>query len=93
LHVESQQVAQAIANLEAGGTLGSMVIAPPPYAPSPPGPAPPPTTMQMAVTVYVPPPVDATLLANITAWLEQRMVDIAAELTALGVTVPTSMRR
>jgi hypothetical protein len=91
LHMESQQVAQAIANLEAGGTLTSMFISPPPPAPVVPGEPGEPVALApllMPVSVMVPPPLDPALLANITAWLNQRMTDIAAELSALGVTVP-----
>jgi hypothetical protein len=92
LHAESQLVAQAIANIEAGGTLSSMMISPPPLVPyDPDNPPPPPsstTLPPMPVNVTVPPPVDAALLADITAWLNQRLVDITAELEALGVTVP-----
>jgi hypothetical protein len=89
LHQESQQVAQAIASLEAGGTLYSMVVSPP-SAPPPPAPgqqmaAPPP---MMAVTVMIPPPVAPALLAEVVTWLNDRLVDISAELTELGVTVP-----
>jgi hypothetical protein len=89
LHEESQLVARALENLQAGGTLGSMQITPPPPAPYDPNvPAPPAPVMMMSVNVMVPPPVDAALLTDITAWLNQRLVDIAAELTTLGVAVP-----
>jgi hypothetical protein len=88
LHEESQLVARALENLQAGGTLGSMQIAPPPPVPPEPGAPVVPPVMMMSVNVTVPPPVDAALLADITAWLNQRLVDIAAELTTLGVTVP-----
>jgi hypothetical protein len=88
LHEESQLVARALENLQAGGTLGSMQITPPPPAPSEPGVHATPPVMLMSVNLMVPPPVDAALLTPITAWLEQRLVAITAELTALGVTVP-----
>jgi hypothetical protein len=86
LHQESQQIAQALTNLEAGGSLASMLIAPPP--PAPPDPGQPMAPMMMSVQVTVPPPTTPELAAQITAWLNQRLTDIATELTALGVTVP-----
>ena len=89
LHLESQQVAQAIANLDAGGRVGSMTIMPPAPTPPPPGT---PTMMMMAVNVTVPGPNDPVLLADVRAWLVQRQSDIAAELTTLGVTVPPPAR-
>jgi hypothetical protein len=91
LHAESQLITKAIANLEAGGTLSSMVIAPPPpvpYDPAVPPPTPATTIALMPISIMTAAPVDAVVLANITAWLNQRLVDIAAELQSLGVTVP-----
>ena len=86
LHLESQQVAQAIYNLENGGTVNTMSVAPPPWVPPEPGS--PPAPMAMMVYVTLPPPMDPAMLDATIAWLNQRLVDIAAELTALGVTVP-----
>lgn len=89
LHDESQQVSRALANLQAGGTLYSMVVAPPSVIPEAAGPEmPPPPPMMMAVTVTVTPPTDQALLTEMTNWLNKRLVEIADELTALGVTVP-----
>jgi hypothetical protein len=86
LHMESQQVAQAIANLEAGGFLGSMMISPAP--PLPPEPGQPIAPMMMSVMVYVPPPTSPALVAEIIQWLEERLVDLATQMSSLGVTVP-----
>jgi|KBSMisStandDraft_5_1062788.scaffolds.fasta_scaffold91683_2 hypothetical protein len=86
LHQESQQVAQALANLEAGGSLGSMMIAPPP--PPPPDPSQPLAPMQMAVHVTVPPPTDPALVAQITTWLNNRLTELGQQMADLGVTVP-----
>lgn len=85
LHYESQQVAQALANLEAGGTVSMMMIMPPP--PGVPEPGQPMPPMMMSVQVQVP-SATPNLIAQVQAWLEQRLIDIGAELTALGVTVP-----
>jgi hypothetical protein len=86
LHLESQQVAQAITILEAGGSLASMTISPPPpVMPEPGEPIPP---MMMSVYVTVPPPTDPALSAELITWLNKRLVEIAGELTTLGVTVP-----
>ena len=91
LHAESQQIVSAIANLDAGGTIINMMIGPPPY--TPPDPGSPPVPMLMSVSIFVPPPVDPALTAQLRSWMDQRLLDISAELTALGVSVPpvTSM--
>lgn len=86
LHAESQRVAQALANLESGGSITNMTVDPPP--PVMPEPGAPITPMAMAVNVTIPPPVDPALLAQLTTWLNNRLVEIAAELTTLGVAVP-----
>lgn len=95
LHAESQQIILAISNIDAGGTVVSMTIAPPPPVipePGDPG-APPPVPMLMSVNVAVPPPVDPALTAQIRSWMDQRLLTISDEMTALGVVVPpvTSM--
>jgi hypothetical protein len=86
LHQESQQVAQALANLQAGGSLGSMMIIPPPsVAPEPGQPLPP---MMMSVQVLVPPPTSPALVIELTKWLQDRLVELAAQMSSLGVVVP-----
>jgi hypothetical protein len=87
LYAESQQIIEAIANLDAGGTISSVMVDPPPPPPLVPG-EPSPTATFVPVLVVVTPPVDPALLGQFRTWMQQRLAEISTSLTDLGVSVP-----
>jgi hypothetical protein len=80
LYAEQQAVQSAIAMIDGGGTISSVMIAPPPYDPANPAPMP-----MMAVNIALVAPAPPELMAAVRAQLAARDSAIAEELTALGV--------
>jgi hypothetical protein len=85
LYLEQQQVQAAIAFLANGGTISSMMIAPPPPDPSTP-------LFEMAVSIVLPAPNPASLVDSAMTALLAREDAIYQELADLGVTNPPARR-
>jgi hypothetical protein len=85
LYAEQQQIAAAIAIIDADGTLSSFVVTappPPPYDPDDPNP---PRMPAPPVSIIVAGDVPPELMAALRAQLVQRSDAISAELADLGV--------
>jgi hypothetical protein len=85
LYLEQQQVQAAIDFLVNGGTISSMVIAPPVPDPSTP-------VFHMAVSIVLPPPNPPDLVDTAMTALQAREDAIYQELADLGVTNPPARR-
>src|SRR5215472_1000234 len=87
LRAEQQLVQQALANLDAGGTMSAFSIGSLPVAmaplPAPGGPPPPP---MMAVNIMVTEAMPPNVINQVQHWLQDQMKRINDELAALGVT-------
>lgn len=80
LYQQREVVTNAVAMLDAGGSVSSLSIAPAPDTPPGPG------IMSSAIAVPAPTPPD--LVAEVRAWLIERESELDAELAALGITNP-----
>lgn len=89
LYQEREIVAQAIAIIDSGGYLATMTLAPsnPMPTPAPTIPTAPPLILS-GVTVSIPPPTPANVLADVRAWLIERQDDLDDQLKKLGVKDP-----
>jgi len=87
IYGEQERTIQAVANLDAGGTLTSFVIGSPP---APMGLQPVGTVAipSMPVTVTLDVPASDTLMTDLRAWLVQRSNSLNDQLISLGVTNP-----
>jgi hypothetical protein len=87
LYQEQQQVQQAINLIDAGGTLATFAVRPPPYDPENPSPM-----MMMAVSITLNEPAAPDTMVSIRAQLVIRNNEIDDELVALGIENPPAKR-
>lgn len=77
LYQQREVVTQAIAGLDAGGNITNLTIGVEDQSGA---------MTQMPVSVQVPPPTPANVLADVREWLVARQADLDDQLAALGVT-------